>query len=431
VSSNYVNFRAKIPEVLIRLGKFKEALIYMKKFPNSRDSTSSTYDWNLNEALILFKLAKHPEELYEKIFHEEDPLSKLAKFLSFAVEFVSYLNGEILLPHEKISAMGTSTSSFGIVIPPKSFLACYVRSNKDLWLENKGAVKWISKNVYTLCLLDCVNIFPPTLNYLGGFGMDHGVEALRHFFKTKDIFLDPKASIDGSRIINMLILQCPFNFLKYYVEELGGSVESKYFLQPIHQACYYDHSVEIIEFLIVKGANAIKKYPKVGSAYDMALNQANWLIIKLLISKYKELRSKENLVYAFKMLCGSGCYICLEGGQKCKRCLTDSQPHSKNASFPLSVKTLVENGLNFVPDENGHPLEDYLANLLGKKGLIKPKHHHEGNHVHDQNCGHSVNCAHCGRVDGLKKCSGCHRVSYCSRECQVSDWKKHKPMCKK
>jgi hypothetical protein len=66
------------------------------------------------------------------------------------------------------------------------------------------------------------------------------------------------------------------------------------------------------------------------------------------------------------------------------------------------LKTLVENGLNFVPDENGHPLEAYLANLLGKKGLIKPKYHHEGNHVHDQNCGHSVNCAHCGGVDGLK-----------------------------
>ncbi|KAJ6496311.1 hypothetical protein C8R45DRAFT_985563 [Mycena sanguinolenta] len=30
----------------------------------------------------------------------------------------------------------------------------------------------------------------------------------------------------------------------------------------------------------------------------------------------------------------------------------------------------------------------------------------------------------------LSRCSGCHRVSYCSSECQKLDWKAHKPMCK-
>lgn len=32
-------------------------------------------------------------------------------------------------------------------------------------------------------------------------------------------------------------------------------------------------------------------------------------------------------------------------------------------------------------------------------------------------------------LDILKKCGNCKDVSYCSRECQKTDWKKHKPRC--
>jgi len=31
----------------------------------------------------------------------------------------------------------------------------------------------------------------------------------------------------------------------------------------------------------------------------------------------------------------------------------------------------------------------------------------------------------------LKDCQGCLKVGYCSRECQVSDWSKHKLSCSK
>ncbi len=41
-------------------------------------------------------------------------------------------------------------------------------------------------------------------------------------------------------------------------------------------------------------------------------------------------------------------------------------------------------------------------------------------------------CAHC-KKSGLKfkHCSACKSVYYCSRECQKSDWKRHKKECKK
>ncbi|KAJ7100363.1 hypothetical protein C8R44DRAFT_859306 [Mycena epipterygia] len=41
-------------------------------------------------------------------------------------------------------------------------------------------------------------------------------------------------------------------------------------------------------------------------------------------------------------------------------------------------------------------------------------------------------CYKCFKEDDVlpSRCSGCHRISYCSPECQKVDWKMHKPMCK-
>lgn len=40
-------------------------------------------------------------------------------------------------------------------------------------------------------------------------------------------------------------------------------------------------------------------------------------------------------------------------------------------------------------------------------------------------------CRGCDMVDGLtSQCSGCRKVFYCSRECQLADWPSHKTACK-
>ena len=39
-------------------------------------------------------------------------------------------------------------------------------------------------------------------------------------------------------------------------------------------------------------------------------------------------------------------------------------------------------------------------------------------------------CTACGKGgEALKKCNACKSVKYCSRQCQSSDWRKHKTRC--
>ena len=42
-----------------------------------------------------------------------------------------------------------------------------------------------------------------------------------------------------------------------------------------------------------------------------------------------------------------------------------------------------------------------------------------------------IKCADslCCSTKNLKECSRCKQVSYCSKECQLHDWKSHKPNC--
>lgn len=38
-------------------------------------------------------------------------------------------------------------------------------------------------------------------------------------------------------------------------------------------------------------------------------------------------------------------------------------------------------------------------------------------------------CTKCGKIGKSLVCTRCKNTSYCSRECQVSHWKTHKPAC--
>lgn len=49
--------------------------------------------------------------------------------------------------------------------------------------------------------------------------------------------------------------------------------------------------------------------------------------------------------------------------------------------------------------------------------------------VGDEERGRDLKCEICGKSEDIKRCAKCKVVAYCSRECQKSDWKKHKKIC--
>jgi hypothetical protein len=59
------------------------------------------------------------------------------------------------------------------------------------------------------------------------------------------------------------------------------------------------------------------------------------------------------------------------------------------------------------------------------------KRHGEGGNTDTQQT-NIPTCNTCNKIDEkLKKCTRCKTMFYCSKECQVKDWKKHKKICKK
>lgn len=44
--------------------------------------------------------------------------------------------------------------------------------------------------------------------------------------------------------------------------------------------------------------------------------------------------------------------------------------------------------------------------------------------------GELLTCHCCGKMEGVARCGRCRLISYCGKECQRADWKRHKRVCK-
>ena len=98
-------------------------------------------------------------------------------------------------------------------------------------------------------------------------------------------------------------------------------------------------------------------------------------------------------------------------------------------------KQICHLGNVFHESKEGCPeLHEFMARQLEKKdneAKEYQKHFHNamGNTDKIRAC-----CGCCNQVEGdviFKRCNGCKRVFYCSKECQRKHWKSHKVRCKK
>ena len=85
--------------------------------------------------------------------------------------------------------------------------------------------------------------------------------------------------------------------------------------------------------------------------------------------------------------------------------------------------------ITFKPLEFNITYHRNLLNCMLAGPSVKSKGHIAG----DEGFRESMKgCEFCGnRLKVLMKCVACQKVSYCSKDCQVKDWKTHKAECKK
>lgn len=71
------------------------------------------------------------------------------------------------------------------------------------------------------------------------------------------------------------------------------------------------------------------------------------------------------------------------------------------------------------------PLEVINDNFCG----LAIKYDESGNEIKEYKWNYGYECIICKKFCGPNKCGKCGQVIYCSRECQVNDWQKHKLTC--
>ncbi|KAJ3100925.1 hypothetical protein HDU96_010186 [Phlyctochytrium bullatum] len=107
-------------------------------------------------------------------------------------------------------------------------------------------------------------------------------------------------------------------------------------------------------------------------------------------------------------------------------------------SVPFEERA-VDHGPSFAPTETSNILESTLRAAMAAMGMGAGGAGGAGTETRNEPTStpkiidldeQKGLCFHCGlRAEGMKKCSKCKVVQYCSRECQVEDWKEHKQIC--
>ena len=86
----------------------------------------------------------------------------------------------------------------------------------------------------------------------------------------------------------------------------------------------------------------------------------------------------------------------------------------------------------FVSRQNGHQEVAKLLLANGRKADQAEKEEEEGGKEEGNTKKAARVCENCDKeTSKMQKCSRCRLVRYCSRDCQLADWKEHKKACKK
>ncbi len=405
--------------------------------------------------------------LSEYILHQEDAFADrdndysntlLEGILSCPIT-IEYLLGERKLANVQIPVMFSST-------PRQTSLAQqaqYATNTLDLWLSVDGALEWLEK--LRNSMFSGHILLKTTEDSL--FDRTKYTNPKQYFEKWfyGPNYVNKKIDGNGRTLLHAAVEANDVRCVKYLVEERKAKIMTSYEPTPLHFACYYDKNPAIIQCLLENGGNPLLSFKLGITALSMCCNQANWIPLKIVLQhlKAKNQLSQSILISCLQDLFSTSVFECSIGGARCQRCTNDRVPHSKNMSFDKCLELLIHFGLRaddklLKQTGRGSGFKKLHAKLVAivnnpknidlvALGLATPAITDASTpsttastatiETQEESLDPTKLCNNCGKNEvekqtKFKRCGQCKKVYYCSKDCQVTDWKKqHSKVCKK
>lgn len=236
----------------MKLGDDKGAMKFASKKSNEQAfalaSSATAWLWSL--ALLEFRYKRHrgfAREYYENLEEmapSSPPVGAIMRAAQASPHVITFLTGERELINCKIPNMMKSENSL-------SNAAVYCMSNLELWKSTPGAIEWAAKNCRTHYCLLMLRKEKEILDFLK---LDSSLDNFKKMVN-KGIFLEASLPGFGGRLVSEAVKADLPGYLEVLlkagakvVPDLHGCMP-----QPLHMACYYDHSPEIIKKLCKYG----------------------------------------------------------------------------------------------------------------------------------------------------------------------------------
>jgi tetratricopeptide (TPR) repeat protein len=342
--SSYINYRAHIPEVYMKLGMWKEAEQFMSNDPDLLGYTSTMTTCLWSKALCDFVL-KRETKFGSSYFYSGGSTPNIITALINVPYVLDFLTEQVSLPDLPIPMMYCNMRQVG----GRSIAhqAVYAAHNKELWKSIPGALKWAQQNMNTLI---CIQMFKPDMYTNLPIYAKSIPKSYENFEKIVNsdvgIFInDVPVNANESTLIHEVVLNDDVRFLKLMVNKGASIKPPKVQMLPIHLACYYDRSSAIIEYLIDNGVD-VEESTRVGiSAVEMTANQGNWKAMAAVFRKVPYLKDNKELLHKLAdHLFDSSVYFCVNGKKRCQRCIMKDLKHSRDVSFEKCLKLLFAYG---------------------------------------------------------------------------------------